>query len=206
MDQDPLPNNSKLEQITKNSMYEQTCGIWKTLVDFRFKIFASFLTLTSLLAVGFVSTFGESNKLGLPITFAILGMVLTLTMWIIEYRNRVLYREALHFGKDLELDGKFSSGILTVMDDSWKKSTTNTFIKELRQNINPKNIFKTPLTQSKMFDIIFIVMFIVWFLVFFYTVFVSPISITKPDEREKLGIQKCCTITATEEIHKKGKD
>ena len=180
MVQEPLPDNSKSEQITKKSMYEQTCGIWKTLVDFRFKIFASFLTLTSLLAVGLVSTLGENNKQCLSIIFAILGVVLTLTMWIIEYRNRILYRAALHFGKHLESDEKFSSGILTVMDNSWENSTISTFRKEFWKNINPTTFFKTPLTQSKMFDVIFIVMFIVWFFVFLYTVFAPTIPTTQP--------------------------
>jgi len=206
MEPEPLPNNSKSEKINKNIMYEQNCGIWKTVVDFRFKIFASFLTLTSLLAVGFINTTGKNDKLVLSIIFAILGIVLTLTMWIMEFRNRVLYREALHFGTDLELDEQFSNGIMTRLVNSHKISTMKHFKDELWKNVRPKNIFKTALTQSKMFDIIFVVTFIFWLLLFFYTLFAYQISTTRQDEKEKIGIQKNCANTATEEIHKKSRD
>ena len=145
--------------------YIEVGANWRFLVDVRFKMLGFFLTLITGLGIAF--TFSEDDAVRGVIYIA--GLVSSFSIWIMELRNRTLYRTILERGVELELLLKIIDGQYQRLQQSWKKDTKKGFI----------------FTQSNVIDTLCITIIILWLYVIFipmvknqsYMIFLSMIVI-----------------------------
>ena len=84
------------------ALYKEACQNWRTLLDIRFKLLALVPTISFLLIAGLLSArdFASAVPPQLRLALALLGMVVTLGLFIYELRNSELYSDLGSRAKD----------------------------------------------------------------------------------------------------------
>lgn len=133
-----------MEDNTENLRieYPEVCANWRFLVDVRFKILGFFFTLITGLGIAF--TYSENDTVKGVIFIG--GFVSIFSIYILELRNRTLYRTILRRGVYLESLLKIADGQFQGLNQSWKKDNKKGFL----------------LTQSHVIDTLFITLAIIW--------------------------------------------
>jgi len=114
---------------------------WRFLVNVRFKMLGFFLTLITGLGIAFTLTDADFRFF---ITIA--GLVSSISIWIMEKRNRTLYRIMMDRGVKLEARLGITDGQYRLLQESWNKDKWKEFI----------------LTQSNVIDLLCSYIILFW--------------------------------------------
>lgn len=82
--------------------YTEAGDNWRFLVGLRFRLLTIFVTLVSVLFSGYFFVILNSNYPIIRYLIIVIGIIITISIWILEIRNRDLYRACINRGRDIE--------------------------------------------------------------------------------------------------------
>ena len=116
-------NKLKTEIMEKKDVYNEIGTNYRYFLDWRHKVLAGYLVSVAGLAVGFSWSLTNSDTKPISWIILILGFVVSLIFWGLDYRNRDLYHVCQRAGAKMEdiENIKDGQGIYTALEESKSK-------------------------------------------------------------------------------------
>ena len=84
-------------------VYQTSCELHKFFLSWRHQLLAGYLATVAGLGIAFGWTYVSANNArGLASIVCLLGLFLTIIFWLLEHRNRSLYRTCQNVASDIE--------------------------------------------------------------------------------------------------------
>lgn len=109
--------------MKKTNVYNEIGTNYRYFLDWRHKLLAGYLVTVAGLAVGFSWSLTNSDTKQISWIILIVGFIITLVFWGLDYRNRDLYHMCQRAGAKLEKNEgiKDGWGIYTALEESKSK-------------------------------------------------------------------------------------